>query len=462
VASRLVSGSHFCLVARHNRLTVSAPLNCDVLKLGFWARMKRLAPQTLQYLGYLLFHVILSPWLALQGYLRAKRRAYKSVLWGRFWGGPRMPGRSLVLICGGLGELRLGNQFAREIAGEHDLPVALLVQTEVQAPPDLQGLLGCAPFNSPFSVLLFFLRVRPRYIFAPEFCDNNHLKFWAKARGIPLVIFNVNTTEREVSRLKQWSAWRYQIAGLYVTQNELQRERLLRMRVPWDQALALGSIGVFLDSPAAMGGLRAKWREIVGLSDSHGPVLLAGSTHVEDEEVLFPAWQQFRKAFPSAVLVLAVRNRLRFDEVADRLTSLGESLARRSREERILPGGVYMLDTYGELGQIYSIADLAFVGGTYDDWRGGHTAAEALIWGLPLSFGPNFQQQANVFDVLLPKGIGQVCRGSEELFDTWSRLAEQPGERQRIAKEAEELSQAGREHGRVLFRSVVSEQKNPA
>lgn len=428
-------------------------LDFQFLRMPVGRRLLRLAPLLLPYLGYSLYHLIWSPVLSVNGILRARRRAYKPLLWGRFWGGPRVPkGRSIVMLCGGLGELRLANQFAQEISELHRLPVALLAQTEFNPPPDLHGTLGAAPFNNPFSVLLFLRNSRPMAIFAPEFCDNIHLKFALRVLGIPLVIFNVNTTEREVERLKRFSSWRWQLGGVYVTQNEIQRSRLLRMRVSEDQAFTFGSIGVYLEPPADMPAIRAKWASILG--PLPGPVVLAGSTHAEDEAVVVPAWEEFVSRHERATLILAVRNRLRFDEVEAVLRDRGIRVVRRSSGQTAPTGGVFMLDSYGELAEIYCAADVAFIGATYDHWRGGHTSSEALVWGVPLTLGPNFQQHTNVCDVLIERGIARVAHDAAELSQAWTDFVSDPKLREDVANKTADLSQRGRQLGRDLFRSV--------
>ncbi len=428
--------------------------NIDFLNAPVGKRLNRLAKQYVPYFGYLLFHIVLSPFFAIQGIVRAKRRFYQPILWRRFWGGSKIPRGATVLLAGGLGESRIANQLASEIKELVGPQLVILTQNEVPPPPVAHCPFGAAPFNSPLSVLLFLLKSRPRAILAPEFCENIHLKFATRLLGVPVVVFNVHTTEREVSRKKRWSSWRYQLAGMYITQNETHRDRLLAMGVAPDQVVVLGPIGIFLDPRPYPASILQKWKEEVGFGQLPGPVILCGSSHTGDESFSLTAWNIFVAKVPHATLVIAPRNSKRFTKLPDELREAGHLVVCRSSCEPPPAGGIYVLDTHGELADAYSIADVTLVGGTFDAWRGGHTTVEALLWGVPITIGPYFPAQAAVVERLIEQGIAQICHTSEELAAAWMRFATEPGLRESIGEKSKVLSSTERENGRILYKAL--------
>jgi 3-deoxy-D-manno-octulosonic-acid transferase len=128
--------------------------------------------------------------------------------------------------------------------------------------------------------------------------------------------------------------------------------------------------------------LGRQWRQLVGQRS----VWLAASTREGEEELVLDAWR--RVAIPDALLVLVPRHPQRFDEVAGLLERRGLRVARRSQS---LPDGeteVWLGDSMGEMAAYFSLADLAFVGGSLLP-LGGQNLIEAAACGCPVLVGPH-------------------------------------------------------------------------
>lgn len=123
----------------------------------------------------------------------------------------------------------------------------------------------------------------------------------------------------------------------------------------------------------------------------HGfPILVAGSTHKGEEEILFAALQKVRESFPQVKLIIAPRDIMRVDELSSLATSFGFVPKRRTL---LLdkPSGdhdVVILDTIGELGKIYSVGTIIYVGGSLVE-QGGHNILEPAAHGKPILVGPH-------------------------------------------------------------------------
>ncbi|HEY6046845.1 MAG TPA: hypothetical protein VIU65_09595, partial [Pyrinomonadaceae bacterium] len=117
---------------------------------------------------------------------------------------------------------------------------------------------------------------------------------------------------------------------------------------------------------------------------------------------MLAAFKRTRKSHPSARLLIAPRHPERFPEVAGLLEKSGLTWSRRSQpeSERDTKSDVVLLDTIGELGAVYSLADLVFVGGSIVP-HGGHNVLEPAAQGVCTITGPYTQNFAWIINAML-------------------------------------------------------------
>jgi 3-deoxy-D-manno-octulosonic-acid transferase len=135
--------------------------------------------------------------------------------------------------------------------------------------------------------------------------------------------------------------------------------------------------------------------------------VVAGSTLEGEEAALLEVWRRLLKADPNLVLVLAPRHPERFGAVAGLLDDGGVSWVRRSdwrshpwgSAKPLKPGEIVLLDTIGELASVYSIAAVAFVGGSLVP-AGGHNPLEPAQFGIPFVMGPHYANFRAITDDL--------------------------------------------------------------
>ena len=116
-------------------------------------------------------------------------------------------------------------------------------------------------------------------------------------------------------------------------------------------------------------------------------IWIAGSTQAPEEEIVLRIWQKLRIDHPKLRLFLVPRHKERFEEVAQLLARSGVDFARRSSCPN-LGKPVVLVDTIGELGPLWGLADVAFVGGSLDGRRGGQNMIEPAAYGAAVVFGP--------------------------------------------------------------------------
>ncbi|HEY1373255.1 MAG TPA: 3-deoxy-D-manno-octulosonic acid transferase [Candidatus Binatia bacterium] len=168
-------------------------------------------------------------------------------------------------------------------------------------------------------------------------------------------------------------------------------------------------------------------------ADPGACVLVAGSTHRGEDEILIDAFKDLRARFPGLVLVLAPRHPQRFADVEQLLKQSGLRYIRRTEMNGQPLPEILFLDTLGELAEFYAIADLAFVGGSLVE-AGGHNVLEPARCRTPVFFGPHTGNFSLIAEELKAAGGGIEVRGKEDLVRHSGRLLSDPAEAKRVGE----------------------------
>jgi len=159
-------------------------------------------------------------------------------------------------------------------------------------------------------------------------------------------------------------------------------------------------------------------RQALRLSPS-AIVFVAGSTMEGEEDAALNAYKAACVNHPGLRLVLVPRHKERFDQVAKRLESQGERVVRRSRPDSSdwlgEPPPVILIDSLGELGAIWGLADVAFVGGSLFPGRGGQNMMEPAAFGASVLFGPFTSNFRATVEQLLHRDAARVVNDADEL-----------------------------------------------
>jgi 3-deoxy-D-manno-octulosonic-acid transferase len=183
------------------------------------------------------------------------------------------------------------------------------------------------------------------------------------------------------------------------------------------------------------------------------PVLVAGSTLKGEEEAVVRAFNRLRTGGPStplgaggnALLVIAARHPERFAEVERLCRQEGLSTTRRTAlpidaEPR---ADAVILDTIGELAEVYQIATVVFVGGSLVR-AGGHNILEPAVFGKPIVFGPSMENFAEIAETFLANDAAVQVRSDRELEAAVVSLMGDPVRRARLGAAARALVDANR------------------
>jgi 3-deoxy-D-manno-octulosonic-acid transferase len=175
------------------------------------------------------------------------------------------------------------------------------------------------------------------------------------------------------------------------------------------------------------------------------PVLIAASTLKGEEEPVLEAFQRVRATMPKALLVIAPRKPERFDEAERLARRAGWNVARRSelRVDSEPRHDVVVLDSIGELAQLFQVATVVFVGGSLVD-AGGHNILEPAVFGKPIVFGPWMSNFAEIARTFVDNGAAVQVRTGRELEDVLLELLGDPVRRASLGAAARALVEANR------------------
>ncbi len=180
------------------------------------------------------------------------------------------------------------------------------------------------------------------------------------------------------------------------------------------------------EGKAAQNALRCK-------ADPAARVLVAGSTHRGEDEILIDAFKELRARFPGLMLVLAPRHPQRFGDVEQLLKQSGLRYIKRTEMNGQPLPDILFLDTLGELSEFYAIADVAFVGGSLVE-AGGHNVLEPARYHTPVLFGPHTGNFSHITEELKAAGGGIEVLGKEDLVRQSGRLLSDPAEAKKVGE----------------------------
>ena len=175
------------------------------------------------------------------------------------------------------------------------------------------------------------------------------------------------------------------------------------------------------------------------------PVIIAGSTIRGEEAAVLRAFARMKTTMPSALAIVAPRQAERFGEVERLSREAGFVTARRSElpidaEPR---ADVVVLDSLGELAQLYQVATAVFVGGSLVN-QGGHNILEPAMFGKPIVFGPHMQNFQEIADAFITNGAAMQVQSERELDEALLTLVTDPVRRARLGAAARALVEANR------------------
>lgn len=307
-----------------------------------------------------------------------------------------------------------------------------------------------APIDVPRFVARFLDYWRPNLALFVESDLWPNLIMASAKRHIPLILVNGRVSERSFRRWR-WAPQTIEALlscfDLCLAQSTEDAARYAGLGAT--RYVTTGNLKLDVPAPPADPEKLRALKAAIGAR----PVIAATSTHPGEEAAVIGVHRRLMHTFPGLLTMLAPRHPERGPSIAAIAMEAGLKSALRSLAE--LPNGsteIYVADTLGELGLIYRIAPIVFVGGSLVG-HGGQNPIEAVKLGAAILHGPHVWNFAEIYSALDAAGGAVMVTDTGKLaacIGAWLTDADARGKVAETALEAMD-SRAG-----ALVRTVMA------
>ncbi|MEK7774174.1 MAG: 3-deoxy-D-manno-octulosonic acid transferase, partial [Deltaproteobacteria bacterium] len=223
--------------------------------------------------------------------------------------------------------------------------------------------------------------------------------------NVPVIVINGTISERSFKRFLTFKFFFREVFGMisfFSARTSEDCERAVAAGVGQDRAITTGNIKFDLKPPSVDPAYLDSLKKSIGIAD-RDRTIVAGSTHGGEEEMIIRVFLSLLEEFKGLKLLIAPRHPERFAEVEAVIKKTGAAYTKRSRGGA---GSIVLLDTVGELMNVYSFATVAFVGGSLVDGIGGHNLLEPAYFGVPVVYGGRLSAYLGMAEMLEAAGGG--------------------------------------------------------
>ncbi|MEW6108836.1 MAG: 3-deoxy-D-manno-octulosonic acid transferase [Nitrospirota bacterium] len=354
------------------------------------------------YLIYSLLYTIAILILFIPQYLKRPKELRKR------WAGEKLGylpeiGHAIWIHAVSVGEVNASIPFIKKLKEQYPgVPVVLSTITDTgqmvaaeKAPGGTKVIY--LPFDLKFVLERCLKRINPRIFVVIE------TELWPNIfrvmadKGVPVIVLNGRISEKSSRGYRKLSFFMKRVFSyvrVFGMQSRVDADRLKNIGADEKKILVLGNFKFDMNIQRKI----LPWAE-----DIKGRVIVAGSTHSGEEEIIISACRDNLERFPELKLILAPRHPERFKEVEALLGSQNISFVKRSELGDLKRQGldpkvwVILLDSIGELSSVYGIADIAVMGKSFAGF-GGQNPLEPAYWGKPIICGTHMENFSFIND----------------------------------------------------------------
>jgi len=350
--------------------------------------------------------------------------------WGeRFGRVPDLPARHRIWIhCASVGEALLARSLVTKLKAEYpNADIVFSTITNTGRETVQKNFPGHTVFYFPLDlspvVRKVFRRIKPSAVVLVE------LELWtnfltvARRLDVPVVVVNGRITERTVRRYRLFGALaRRQFRNVrhFAVQNEEYARRVERIRATRDGISVAGTMKYDTVATEVPADIRHELLRRLRLGPEEA-VILGGCTHPGEDELLIDYVKDRQASVAGLRLILAPRHRERTAAVEQLISRAGLLPVRKTAidagtapEKFEARPHVVLLDTTGELAELYSVATVVFVGGSLVK-HGGQNMIEPAALGRPVVFGPHTWNFRDTVELLVGGGGAIQIERPDEL-----------------------------------------------
>ncbi len=362
--------------------------------------------------------------------------------------------RAIWVHAASVGEVRCSIPLVKKI--KKDFPHSKIILTTMTSTgnetaktylPEADQFLFM-PIDHPLVIRRVLEKIQPSLLLIAETELWPNLLRSCGKKGIPIVLFNGRISQKSFQRylfFKFFFKQCLKYISCFLMQTEEDRTRIIEMGGEPQKAKTVGNLKFDQTLPSFTSEAMVGMSQSLGLRGNEN-ILIAGSTHSGEEEILINLYKELKEIDPHLVLILAPRHLERLEEVEKILKK--ESLSWQRKTSFLMKGGgcdqeqsrIILLDTMGELIGLYSLGTLVFVGGSLVP-VGGHNPLEPLLFRKCVLFGPYMFNFLEISSRLIEMGGAIQVSGKEDLFAQTKRLFIDGARRQEIGEKGYQFLQ---------------------
>ncbi|MDO8536451.1 MAG: glycosyltransferase N-terminal domain-containing protein [Candidatus Omnitrophota bacterium] len=258
--------------------------------------------------------------------------------------------------------------------------------------------------------------------------------------SIPSVMINGRISDRSIGKYRLVKSFlKNTLSGIraFCMQDTLDAERVISLGAPRERVIVTGNMKFDAVVPANLRGSDVIRRSL-GLKDDD-LLLVAGSTHSGEEELIVEAFKELIVGCPKLKLLIAPRHTDRTGEIESVIEKYGFEPVKVSKlNERLSTGGdrrILILDTIGHLNEAYAVATFVFIGGSLIR-HGGQNPLEPAVLGKAILFGTHMFNFRHITKVLLDDDAALQVSGKKDLVDKLNILINDPVKRSGLGENA--------------------------
>ena len=277
------------------------------------------------------------------------------------------------------------------------------------------------PYDFCFSVLAFLNILKPDLIIIAETEIWPMFTYFANKKNIPLYIINGRISPHSYDGYKKISFFVKNVLNRYtkiLAQTKGDEQRIVNIGARQEIVQTMGNLKFDISKNLTSEQIDTLKNE---LHTQGKKILVAGSTHKGEDEILLNAYLELYKKDNSVKLLIAPRHPQRFEQVENLIKDTNLKYSKRSLNGNFDDNDIIMLDTMGELAKMYSICDVAFIGGSFSN-TGGHNPLEACIWDKPVVSGATVFNFKDIYKFLVNNNACIIVKDEKELDEAFKKL----------------------------------------
>ena len=302
------------------------------------------------------------------------------------------------------------------------------------------------PFDYSFIVNKFLKKFNPQVFIMMETELWPNFLTIANERNVRLFLINGKLSDKSYKRYKQFGFFFRNVLNridAFCMQTQTDADKMADLCGDSSKIFVTGNCKFDFSFKEFSDEEKNELRRDFKLSDKDR-IIVVGSTHSEEEETILDMFKEVKSKFPDVIMILAPRHPERYETVRKIIVDKGLKFINRTQLKPLHNEkgfDIILLDTIGELANVYSLSEISIVGGSFVP-IGGHNILEPAFYSVPVVYGPYMNKQPEMLELMTRYG-GGIQINSSKLKDKVLNLLSDEVKRKEIgmrAKKAVEIN----------------------